>query len=223
MISTEQGKLTPCHAPRIPCVCVQHMYPPCHFGHIFCSLTTLLTHLQIFINGDSDAYYRSVAMLQGNQLRSLVQRSLDRCALNHPAPSHHPTQLHHVSPCTALLCTPACTFISDHELWDFKKILKTRYKKKTILNLYMSSSVVFSSSINRLTCAPHPCPLALPAAMWHSLPSTCLLRRWTPSRTRCHGTRSLCLYWTWWRWMVGVTGPDGEETVHVKAYGDEQG
>ncbi len=31
----------------------------------------------IFINGDSDAYYRSVATLQSNQLRSLVARSLD--------------------------------------------------------------------------------------------------------------------------------------------------
>jgi dynein heavy chain len=31
----------------------------------------------VFINGDSDAYYRSVATLQGNQLRSLVSRSLN--------------------------------------------------------------------------------------------------------------------------------------------------
>ncbi|KAG2490029.1 hypothetical protein HYH03_011494 [Edaphochlamys debaryana] len=31
----------------------------------------------IFINGDADAYYRSIATLQSNQLRSLVQRSLD--------------------------------------------------------------------------------------------------------------------------------------------------
>lgn len=31
----------------------------------------------IFINGDADAYYRSVATLQSNQLRNLVQRSLD--------------------------------------------------------------------------------------------------------------------------------------------------
>lgn len=31
----------------------------------------------VFINGDSDAYYRSVATLQSNQLRSLVARSLD--------------------------------------------------------------------------------------------------------------------------------------------------
>ncbi|GLI65190.1 hypothetical protein VaNZ11_008652 [Volvox africanus] len=31
----------------------------------------------VFINGDADAYYRSVATLQSNQLRGLVQRSLD--------------------------------------------------------------------------------------------------------------------------------------------------
>ena len=31
----------------------------------------------VFINGDSDAYYRAVATLQSNQLRDLVQRSLD--------------------------------------------------------------------------------------------------------------------------------------------------
>ncbi|KAF5833108.1 hypothetical protein DUNSADRAFT_10689 [Dunaliella salina] len=31
----------------------------------------------VFINGDSDAYFRSVATLQSNQLRSLLQRSLD--------------------------------------------------------------------------------------------------------------------------------------------------
>ncbi|GFH10430.1 dynein heavy chain 7, axonemal, partial [Haematococcus lacustris] len=31
----------------------------------------------VFINGDAEAYYRSVATLQGNQLRSLVSRSLD--------------------------------------------------------------------------------------------------------------------------------------------------
>lgn len=31
----------------------------------------------VFINGDAEAYYRAVAMLQSNQLRGLVQRSLD--------------------------------------------------------------------------------------------------------------------------------------------------
>ncbi|KXZ48211.1 DHC-9 protein [Gonium pectorale] len=31
----------------------------------------------VFINGDADAYYRSIATLQSNQLRGLVQRSLD--------------------------------------------------------------------------------------------------------------------------------------------------
>ncbi|MEW5299252.1 MAG: hypothetical protein WDW36_002285 [Sanguina aurantia] len=30
----------------------------------------------VFINGDADAYYRSIATMQGNQLRGLVQRSL---------------------------------------------------------------------------------------------------------------------------------------------------
>jgi hypothetical protein len=31
----------------------------------------------VFINGDADAYYRSVATLQSNQLRGMVGRSLE--------------------------------------------------------------------------------------------------------------------------------------------------
>jgi len=50
----------------------------------------------VFINGDSDAYFRAVATLQSNQLRSLLQRSLDSYvaffAKHQPVPEVDPQQ-----------------------------------------------------------------------------------------------------------------------------------